>query len=92
VAIDRINALDAQPDLILHTGDLTRSAKPEEFDTLAQSLQGSKQQQIFYVPGEHDISLDGGKAYLERFGKGTRPYWKEWASWEMSNSPGWRTI
>jgi Icc protein len=61
VAIDRINALDAQPDLTLHTGDLTHSAKPAEFDTLAQSLLSSKQKQIFYVPGEHDISVDDGR-------------------------------
>jgi 3',5'-cyclic-AMP phosphodiesterase len=81
VAIDRINALDAQPDLILHTGDLTHSAKPAEFDTLAQSLQSSKQKQIFYVPGEHDISVDDGKAYLERFGKGTQG--KGWYSFDQ---------
>jgi 3',5'-cyclic-AMP phosphodiesterase len=61
VAIDRINALDAQPDLILHTGDLTHSAKPAEFDMLAQSLQSSKQKQTFYVPGEHDILEGMGK-------------------------------
>jgi Icc protein len=81
VAIDRINTLDAQPDLILHTGDLTHSAKPAEFDTLAQSLQSSKQKQIFYVPGEHDISVDDGKAYLERFGKGTQG--KGWYSFDQ---------
>jgi 3',5'-cyclic AMP phosphodiesterase CpdA len=81
VAIDRINALNAQPEFILHTGDLTHSARPAEFDILAQSLQGSKQKQIFYVPGEHDISVDDGKAYLERFGKGTQG--KGWYSFDQ---------
>jgi 3',5'-cyclic AMP phosphodiesterase CpdA len=80
-AIERINALDAPPELILHTGDLTHSAKPVEFDTLAQSLQSSKQKQIFYVPGEHDISADDGNAYLERFGKGTKG--KGWYSFDQ---------
>jgi len=56
VAIDRVNALEVQPDLILHTGDLTHSAKPDEFDALAQSLQSSKQKQIFYVPGDEHTS------------------------------------
>ncbi len=81
VAIDRINALETQPEFILHTGDLTHSAKPAEFDVLAQSLQSSKQKQIFYVPGEHDISVDDGKAYLERFGKGTQG--KGWYSFDQ---------
>jgi 3',5'-cyclic AMP phosphodiesterase CpdA len=80
-AIERINAIEAPPEFILHTGDLTHSAKPVEFDTLAQSLQSSKQKQIFYVPGEHDISADDGKAYLERFGKGTKG--KGWYSFDQ---------
>jgi 3',5'-cyclic-AMP phosphodiesterase len=79
--IERINALEAPPEFILHTGDLTHSAKPAEFDTLAQSLQSSKQKQVYYVPGEHDISADDGKAYLERFGKGTKG--KGWYSFDQ---------
>jgi len=72
VAVDQINSLEHQPDLIIHTGDLTHLAKPAEFDTLAGILRGAKQQQVFYVPGEHDFTGDGGKQYLERFGKGTQ--------------------
>jgi Icc protein len=70
-AIDRINALENQPEFMLHTGDLTHGANPAEFDTLAQTLQGTKRQ-VFYVPGEHDTSTDDGKAYLERYGKNTK--------------------
>ena len=33
VAIDRINRLPQAPTFLLHTGDLTHLAKPEEFDT-----------------------------------------------------------
>jgi Icc protein len=68
-AIARINALPQQPDFILHTGDLTHLAAAEEFDTLDQLLKSAKTQQIFFVPGEHDVTGDNGKLYLERFGK-----------------------
>jgi 3',5'-cyclic AMP phosphodiesterase CpdA len=70
-AIDQINALDPQPDFILHTGDLTHLAKTAEFDTLDQMLKGLRQRQLHCVPGEHDVTGDDGRQYLERFGKGT---------------------
>ncbi|HYN14272.1 MAG TPA: metallophosphoesterase, partial [Terriglobales bacterium] len=71
-AIDKINALPAEPDLIIHTGDLSHLSKPGEFDTLDQVLKSARPKQIFYVPGEHDVSLDNGRQFLERYGKGTR--------------------
>jgi 3',5'-cyclic AMP phosphodiesterase CpdA len=69
-AIDKINAMPSRPSFVLHTGDLTHLAQPEEFDGLYQSLKSVKTEKIFYVPGEHDVT-DNGKIYLERFGKGT---------------------
>src|SRR5437763_916497 len=71
-AIAQLNALPMPPDLILHTGDLTHLAKPEEFDTCAQVLTKAKTGQVFYVPGEHDVFTDDGKRYLDRYGKGTK--------------------
>jgi len=71
LAVDQINAAVRQPDLILHTGDLTHLAKAAEFDTLDQILRSLRQKEVFYVPGEHDIAGDDGKTYLERFGKTT---------------------
>ncbi len=68
-AIARINALPEPPDFVLHTGDLTHLAAADEFDTLDQLLKSVKTQQIFYVPGEHDVTGDNGRLYLERFGK-----------------------
>ena len=50
----------------------TRLAKPAEFDTVDQILKGTKASRTLYVPGEHDVFTDDGKAYLERYGKGTR--------------------
>ncbi len=71
-AIARINALPQQPDFILHTGDLTHLSAAEEFDTLGELLKSAKTQQIFYVPGEHDVTGDNGKLYRERFGKDSK--------------------
>jgi Icc protein len=71
-AISRINVLPEPPDFVLHTGDLTHLAEADEFDTLEQLLKSVKTQQIFYVPGEHDVPGDNGKLYLERFGKNTK--------------------
>jgi 3',5'-cyclic AMP phosphodiesterase CpdA len=71
-AIDKINALPVEPDLIIHTGDLSHLSKPGEFDTVSQVLRSSKTKQVFYVPGEHDVALDNGQQFLERYGKGTR--------------------
>jgi hypothetical protein len=72
VAVDKINALPKPPAFVLHTGDLTHLAKPEEFDNVAEILKGIKTEKIFYVPGEHDVFTDDGKLYLQRFGKGTK--------------------
>ena len=72
VALDKINGLAVRPDLLLHTGDITHSAKAAEFDTAQQMIQGVKAGETFYVPGEHDIASDDGKLYLDRFGNGTQ--------------------
>lgn len=70
--VDKINRLPQAPEFIIHTGDLSHLSKPAEFDTLAQVLKSSKTSQIYYVPGEHDTSVDDGKEYLARYGKGTQ--------------------
>jgi 3',5'-cyclic-AMP phosphodiesterase len=71
-AIDRINGLPQRPDFILHTGDLTHLSGAEEFDTLAELLKSAKTPEIFFVPGEHDVTGDNGKLYRERFGKNSK--------------------
>jgi Icc protein len=72
LALDKINALPSPPDLLLHTGDITHSSKPAEFDTAQQLIKGVKAGETFYVPGEHDIANDDGAIYHERLGKGTQ--------------------
>jgi Icc protein len=71
LAIDKINALSVRPDFLLHTGDVSQSSKPSEFDTAQQIIQTAKVGQSFYVPGEHDTASDDGALYRERFGKNT---------------------
>ncbi len=71
-AILKVNALPTPPSFVLHTGDLSQLSKPEEFDTLAESLKSLKTGHIYYVPGEHDVLNDNGEIFRERFGKGTQ--------------------
>ncbi|MGA2135742.1 MAG: metallophosphoesterase [Bryobacteraceae bacterium] len=70
--VEKINALPREPEFIIHTGDLSHMSKAAEFDMLDQVLRSAKTSQVFYVPGEHDTSVDDGKQYLERYGKGTQ--------------------
>ena len=69
--VDRVNAMKPAPAFVIHTGDQTHGQKAGAFDTVAEVLKGVKAERIFYVPGEHDVFLDGGKEYLSRYGKGT---------------------
>jgi len=71
-AVNKINALEDEPAFLIHTGDITHLAKPEQFDTASQILKGAKTRQVYYVPGEHDVFVDDGQLYLERFGRGTQ--------------------
>lgn len=65
--IAKIKALPTAPDFIIHTGDITQLATPEQFDT-AQQILSELKTPVFFVPGEHDI-VDGANAqpYKERF-------------------------
>jgi 3',5'-cyclic-AMP phosphodiesterase len=79
-AINKINALPNPPEFIIHTGDLTHDSKADQFDSLEQILKNAKQQQVYYVPGEHDTSADDGRLYLERYGKAMNAEGSGWYS------------
>jgi 3',5'-cyclic-AMP phosphodiesterase len=79
-AVDKINALSVQPEFLLHTGDISHLARPEEFDTVDQILKGAVAKDVFFVPGEHDVIGDDGKQYRDRYGKGTQG--EGWYSFE----------
>ena len=71
-AIAKVKALPIQPDFIVHTGDVSQLSREDEFDDADQILKEAGLP-VFFVPGEHDmLDPDGGKAFLQRFGKGTR--------------------
>jgi len=73
-AVDLINKLDPQPELVLFTGDLTHDSddageharRMQTFRDIAGRLRASKR---FHVPGEHDAALDGGTLFREHFGQ-----------------------
>ena len=69
--IARVNALPQRPAFVLHTGDLTHMAEPDEFDAVSEILKEAKTGKVFYVPGEHDFDGQSNKEYLNRFGQGT---------------------
>jgi 3',5'-cyclic AMP phosphodiesterase CpdA len=71
-AIAKVKAMPARPSFMIHTGDITHLSKPAEFDNADQAI-GDAKLQVHYVPGEHDIiDEERGKAYLERYGKGSK--------------------
>jgi 3',5'-cyclic AMP phosphodiesterase CpdA len=69
-AIGRIAAAPDKPAFMIHTGDITHLAKPQQFDD-AEKIISTAGLDVHYVPGEHDLIDEGSKAYLERHGKNT---------------------
>ena len=73
-AVAAVNALPARPDFVVFTGDLTHTTDDEaerrkrmrEFKAIVSGLEVPVQ---YTMPGEHDASLDEGKAYQENFGR-----------------------
>lgn len=68
-AIAKINALPTAPAFVLHTGDISQLSHADQFDTAAQTLKAIHAEEIFYVPGEHDVLDDEGAGYRARFAK-----------------------
>lgn len=71
-ALAKVKSLPVTPAFIIHTGDVTQVSRDNEFDDADQILKETGIQ-TFFVPGEHDLVDErGGKAFLDRFGKGSR--------------------
>jgi 3',5'-cyclic AMP phosphodiesterase CpdA len=72
-AVASINSLEAQPDFVIFTGDLThttdspveRRRRLGEFKGIVGELRARP---LRFMPGEHDASLDNGAAFQEFFG------------------------
>ncbi len=52
-AVAHVNALDPRPDLVLATGDLVESGRPEEYALLRQLL-APLAMPVYVIPGNHD--------------------------------------
>ena len=63
--------LPRKPDFIIHTGDVSHLSKPAELD-LARQVISELGIPLYVVPGEHDMLIDDGATFRERFGQGTR--------------------
>jgi len=73
-AVAAVNALPIAPEFIVFTGDLTHTtdAPKERRERMAQFrdiVAALKVKPVYFMPGEHDASLDRGAAYKEYFGK-----------------------
>jgi 3',5'-cyclic AMP phosphodiesterase CpdA len=67
--IDIVNGMSAQPDLIIHTGDITHLSKAAEFDLAQQLFTRLRTTEMHTVPGEHDTTDATVTEYFNRFGK-----------------------
>ncbi|WP_353189272.1 metallophosphoesterase [Pandoraea pnomenusa] len=65
-AIERIRTASQRPAFMLHTGDVSHLSRAEEFDTAQQIVNGARLD-THYVPGEHDVIGDDGRAFFARF-------------------------
>ena len=72
-AVAAVNGMARPPDFVMFTGDLThttddpkeRRQRMAEFKDIVGDL---KVKDVRFMPGEHDASLDNGKAFKEFFG------------------------
>jgi len=72
-AVAAVNGLARQPDFVMFTGDLTHTTDdPKErrrrLAEVSEIVSELKVKDVRFMPGEHDASLDNGKAFKEFFG------------------------
>lgn len=85
-AVDAINALPKPPAFVIHTGDITHLAKPEQFDAAKQIL-GTLKAPLFTLPGEHDFIGATPRAYFDAFsGDPIHQSSAGWYSWDQNGA------
>jgi hypothetical protein len=72
-AIATINAVETKPEFVVFTGDLTHTTDdPKErrsrMTEFREIVAGLSVPTCYFIPGEHDASLDHGEAFHELFG------------------------
>ncbi|HTR15603.1 MAG TPA: metallophosphoesterase [Acetobacteraceae bacterium] len=60
--------------LLLHTGDVSHLSRAVQFDTADQIIREARLD-TYYVPGEHDLLEDDGRAFFDRFTPGAPKGW-----------------
>lgn len=73
-AVEEVNALKIPPDFIVFTGDLTHTTddpkeRRERLSQFRDIIDKLNVKTRYFMPGEHDASLDAGTAFKEFFGK-----------------------
>jgi hypothetical protein len=72
-AVATINAVAAEPDFVVFTGDLTHTtddvaARNRRMTEFKEIVSGLKTKTLRLMPGEHDAGRDKGGAFREHFG------------------------
>jgi Icc protein len=73
-AVKLVGTLKGDATMMIHTGDVSHLSKDAQFDTADQII-GEAGLETHYVPGEHDVLVDDGKGFFERFTKGGPRGW-----------------
>ena len=76
-AVELVARQKGNAALMLHTGDVSQLSKPAQFDTAAEIIRGAGLD-VHYVPGEHDVLVDDGATFFERFTPGAAKGWYSW--------------
>lgn len=72
-ALAAVDALPEPPDFVIFTGDLTHTTddpreRRKRLGEVKAMVAGLKVKDLRFIPGEHDASLDKGRAFQEFFG------------------------
>jgi 3',5'-cyclic AMP phosphodiesterase CpdA len=72
-AIAAVNAMPSKPDFVVFTGDLTHTTddpveRRRRMKEVKSIIDGLDVKTRYFLPGEHDASLDHGAAFMEFFG------------------------
>lgn len=72
-AIAAVNALKVRPEFVIFTGDLTHlveddALRKQRLAAFQEAAGKLKVKKVYFMPGEHDASLDRGAIYQQFFG------------------------
>lgn len=73
-AVELVVRQKGDASLLVHTGDVSHLSRAAQFDTAMQVIGGAGMD-VHYVPGEHDVLEDNGRAFFERFTPGAAQGW-----------------